>query len=233
MPREAAPAARVLGGDRAAQDAVEVNVDGIPGHRVRVADLQLSRVVGPREVDGVQNRVADTVANVYEAYRMACVGLFHHSVVALECLWRWRDAHTGACRTAYKTARGRAHQGPCRSAHPSSRATCGGRSVGASEAGAKSKGLTFLADAYAGKYKGKKVTMTGPFTDEDAVKFNNSMKEFKDKTGIDIQYEGSKEFEASISAQIQGGAPPDIIDFPSRACWRALPSRARSSRPPS
>ena len=86
--------------------------------------------------------------------------------------------------------------------------------IGGNEAGARSKGLTFLADAWAGKYKGTKVTMTGPFTDEDAVKFNNSMKEFKDKTGIDIQYEGSKEFEASISAQIQGGAPPDVIDFP-------------------
>jgi alpha-glucoside transport system substrate-binding protein len=86
--------------------------------------------------------------------------------------------------------------------------------VGDSEAGARAKGLTFLADAYAGKYKGTKVTMTGPFTDEDAVKFNNSMKEFKDKTGIDIQYEGSKEFEASISARIQAGDAPDIIDFP-------------------
>jgi alpha-glucoside transport system substrate-binding protein len=89
-----------------------------------------------------------------------------------------------------------------------------GESIGASEAGARGKGLTFLADAYAGKYKGKKVTMTGPFTDEDAVKFNNSMKEFMAKTGITIQYEGSKEFEASISARIQAGDAPDIIDFP-------------------
>jgi len=59
------------------------------------------------------------------------------------------------------------------------------------------------------------------------------MKEFKDKTGIDIQYEGSKEFEASISAQIQGGAPPDVIDFPQPGLLAALPSRARSLRPPS
>ena len=86
--------------------------------------------------------------------------------------------------------------------------------IGGDEAGARSKGLNALADAWAGKLKGKKVTMTGPFTDEDAVKFNNSMKEFKDKTGIDIQYEGSKEFEASISARIQAGDAPDVIDFP-------------------
>jgi alpha-glucoside transport system substrate-binding protein len=89
-----------------------------------------------------------------------------------------------------------------------------GGTTGESEAAARAKGLTFLADAYAGKYKGEKVTMTGPFVTDDEVKFNNSMKPFEDATGIDIQYSGSKEFEASITAQIQGGAPPDIIDFP-------------------
>lgn len=71
-----------------------------------------------------------------------------------------------------------------------------------------------LADAFAGKYKGTVVTMAGPFTDNDAVKFDNSIKEFEDKTGIDIQYEGSKEFEASISIRVDGGNPPDVVDFP-------------------
>ena len=79
---------------------------------------------------------------------------------------------------------------------------------------AKEKGLTELADAYGGKYKGTKVTMTGPFTDEDAVKFDNSMKAFEDATGIDIQYEGSKEFEASITVRVQAGDVPDVVDFP-------------------
>ena len=56
--------------------------------------------------------------------------------------------------------------------------------------------------------------MTGPFTAADAEKFNNSMKDFEAKTGIDIQYEGSKEFEATISARVQAGDAPDIVDFP-------------------
>ena len=60
----------------------------------------------------------------------------------------------------------------------------------------------------------KVVTMAGPFTDNDAVKFNESIKAFEEATGIDIQYEGSKEFEASISVRIEGGDPPDIVDFP-------------------
>ncbi|MBN2737826.1 MAG: carbohydrate ABC transporter substrate-binding protein [Spirochaetales bacterium] len=62
--------------------------------------------------------------------------------------------------------------------------------------------------------QGKVVTMAGPFVDNDAVKFNNAVKAFEERTGIDIQYEGSKEFEASISIRIEGGNAPDIVDFP-------------------
>ena len=70
-----------------------------------------------------------------------------------------------------------------------------------------------LTDAFAGKYSGTVVTMQGPFTDADAVKFDNSVKAFEDATGIDIQYTGSKEFEANISIIVEGGNPPDIVDF--------------------
>ena len=82
------------------------------------------------------------------------------------------------------------------------------------EEAAMAKGLTELAAAYHGEYKGMAVTMTGPFTDEDAVKFDNSVAAFEEATGIDIQYEGSKEFEASITVRVQAGDAPDIVDFP-------------------
>lgn len=62
--------------------------------------------------------------------------------------------------------------------------------------------------------RGKVVTMSGPFVDNDAVKFEQSVMAFEEMTGIDIQYEGSKEFEASIAIRIEGGNPPDIADFP-------------------
>ena len=71
-----------------------------------------------------------------------------------------------------------------------------------------------LAEAFTGKYKGTIVNMAGPFTDQDTVKFNQSVKDFQDKTGITILYAGSKEFEASIRIQVEGGTPPDIVDFP-------------------
>jgi len=71
-----------------------------------------------------------------------------------------------------------------------------------------------LANAYAGMYKGTVVTMAGPFTDQDEVVFNDSIKAFEEKTGIDIQYTGSKEFEANINIRLDGGDRPDIVDYP-------------------
>ena len=86
--------------------------------------------------------------------------------------------------------------------------------VGASAEGAASKGLTCLADAYNGKMKGTKVSMTGPFADADAVKFDEDKKAFEAATGITIEYVGSKEFEAQIGTQMAAGTAPDVIDWP-------------------
>ena len=86
--------------------------------------------------------------------------------------------------------------------------------VGASAEGAASKGLDCLADAYNGKMKGTKVTMIGPFTDADDVKFRESKKAFEQATGITIEYQGTKEFEGLIGAQMAAGTAPDIIDWP-------------------
>lgn len=71
-----------------------------------------------------------------------------------------------------------------------------------------------LTSACAGELAGTAVTMTGPFTDADEVKFNESVADFEAWTGIDIQYTGSKEFEVAITAAVDGGAAPDIADFP-------------------
>jgi alpha-glucoside transport system substrate-binding protein len=73
-----------------------------------------------------------------------------------------------------------------------------------------------LVAALNGEYDGTVVTMSGPFTDVDAVKFDASVAAYEAATGIDIQYEGSKEFEASITIRVDGGDAPDIVDFPQR-----------------
>lgn len=84
-----------------------------------------------------------------------------------------------------------------------------------------------LEEAYAGKYKGTKVTMAGPFTDNDAVVFESSIKEFEQATGIDIAYEGSKEFEASITIRVEGGDAPDIVDFPQPGLLKTLVKKGK------
>jgi len=72
----------------------------------------------------------------------------------------------------------------------------------------------FLARALAGEFSGTVVTGLGPFTDEDQVKFDATMAPFEAATGIDIQYTGSKEFEATIKTRVDAGDAPDIVDFP-------------------
>ncbi|MBK8022696.1 MAG: carbohydrate ABC transporter substrate-binding protein [Chloroflexi bacterium] len=79
-----------------------------------------------------------------------------------------------------------------------------------------------LESACAGELAGTVVTMFGPFTDEDEVKFNTSVAEFEGWTGIDIQYTGSKEFEAVVRPTVESGASPDIIDFPQPGALRSL-----------
>jgi alpha-glucoside transport system substrate-binding protein len=81
-----------------------------------------------------------------------------------------------------------------------------------------------LADACAGKMAGTTVSMSGPFTDQDAVLFDESVKEFEAATGIDIQYSGSKEFEASIRIAVEGNNAPDIADFPQPGLLASLVS---------
>ena len=73
---------------------------------------------------------------------------------------------------------------------------------------------TYYERAMAGEFAGTVVSMTGPFTDEDAVKFDAAMAAFEEATGIDVQYEGSKEFEATITLRVEAGDAPDIADFP-------------------
>ena len=72
----------------------------------------------------------------------------------------------------------------------------------------------FLEKAIAGEYEGTTVTVDGPFTDADEVKFKESYGPFEEATGITINYIGNKEFEGTISIRVDGGDPPDIADFP-------------------
>jgi len=72
----------------------------------------------------------------------------------------------------------------------------------------------YLEKALNGDYSGTTVTVDGPFTNPDDVRFAESMKAFEDATGITVKYIGDKEFESRISVSVDAGNPPDIADFP-------------------
>jgi alpha-glucoside transport system substrate-binding protein len=65
------------------------------------------------------------------------------------------------------------------------------------------------------QYKGKKVTIYSPNDSrEDITAFEAAWLPFEKCTGVDVKWEGSKQFEADVKTRLQGGNPPDIIDFP-------------------
>lgn len=63
-------------------------------------------------------------------------------------------------------------------------------------------------------YAGTVVNIFGAFVDVDAERFDASMKVFEERTGIDVVYEGSGDFESLITVRVEGGDPPDLAAFP-------------------
>lgn len=65
------------------------------------------------------------------------------------------------------------------------------------------------------QYKGKKVTIYSPNDDiKDIAAFELSWAPFEKCTGVDVKWEGSKNFEADVKTRLAGGNAPDVIDFP-------------------
>jgi alpha-glucoside transport system substrate-binding protein len=60
----------------------------------------------------------------------------------------------------------------------------------------------------------KTVRIFGAFRNEEAARFREALKPFIDRTGINVIYEGSPEFETQILVQSEAGTPPDIAALP-------------------
>ena len=102
----------------------------------------------------------------------------------------------------------------CSSTSSPSGSAAGSTAAQPSGSGATSSGTKELTDALAGKYRGTTVTAFGPFVDEDQAKYETMVKVFEDATGIDVKYEGTKQFEQDISVRVDAGNAPDVADFP-------------------
>lgn len=60
----------------------------------------------------------------------------------------------------------------------------------------------------------KVVRVFGAFRDQEALRFEEAMKPFEARTGIDVVYEPSSEFETQIIIQVEAGNPPDVAALP-------------------
>lgn len=71
----------------------------------------------------------------------------------------------------------------------------------------------FLERAMAGEFSGTTVTLMGVMVDEDGQKMEQAVVPFEEATGIDVQYNGTREFETQINVLIDAGTPPDIANI--------------------
>jgi alpha-glucoside transport system substrate-binding protein len=73
----------------------------------------------------------------------------------------------------------------------------------------------YLERAKAGEFDGTSVLVMGAFAggDEEA-RFTSVNDVFAQQTGIEVTYEGTRDFEVTINTRVQGGDPPDVALMP-------------------
>ena len=80
-------------------------------------------------------------------------------------------------------------------------------------------------EAAAAEKEAKVVTVFGAFRPPEDVRFLEAVKPFEQKTGIDVQYEYSPEFETLIFVRVEGGDPPDIAALPQPGLMKSFADR--------
>jgi len=73
---------------------------------------------------------------------------------------------------------------------------------------------SYYERALAGEFDGTTVTILGGFSDQDEVKFLNSIAGFEEQSGIDIQYSPTSTFDTTIAVRVDADDKPDIANFP-------------------
>lgn len=95
-------------------------------------------------------------------------------------------------------------------------AACGGGEAEPTEAPepAEAPAEAEPAEEEGGELAGQEVTVLGAVIDQDEDRFLDSIAVFEERTGVDVIYEGSGDFEQLATLRIEGGNPPDLIMFP-------------------
>ncbi len=102
---------------------------------------------------------------------------------------------------------------------------CGGSSSGGAGAtGGASSGVSAECAAFAdyGTFEGKKVEIYTSIRDVEAERFETSFEAFQKCTGIDIQWNGSGEFETQLQVRVKGNNAPDLAPIPQPGLLQTL-----------
>ena len=86
-------------------------------------------------------------------------------------------------------------------------------------------GMVFASGAEDAKETAKTIKVFGAFRDQEALSFEEAMVPFEGRTGIDVIYEPSAEFETQIFIQVEAGNPPDVAALPQPGLMRNFAER--------
>ncbi|HBG37395.1 MAG TPA: ABC transporter substrate-binding protein, partial [Treponema sp.] len=71
----------------------------------------------------------------------------------------------------------------------------------------------------------KTIRVLGAFTGDEAARFEEIVRAFNAKTGYNVVYEASREFEVQIQVLAEAGTPPDIAALPQPGLMKNFASR--------
>ena len=70
-----------------------------------------------------------------------------------------------------------------------------------------------LARAEAGEYSGTEVQILAQWIEAEGDSFANTLADFANRTGIEIQYDGITDYETVLTVRVEGGDAPDIAQI--------------------
>ncbi|MFW6009800.1 MAG: ABC transporter substrate-binding protein [Actinomycetota bacterium] len=78
--------------------------------------------------------------------------------------------------------------------------------------------------------EGETVTIMSPFTDDEEANFLSTIEPWAEEHGVEIEHEGSDDFETLINTRVEGGNPPDLALFPQPGLMRDVADVAEDMR---
>jgi alpha-glucoside transport system substrate-binding protein len=103
---------------------------------------------------------------------------------------------------------------PAGSAAPAGTTATGGTSAPAAGGDTVAGGLIKCENQFAGKEVHIFSPVRDSETDKGATRLRDGYKGLEDCTGVKVVYDGTDQFETEVKVRVDGGNPPDVIDFP-------------------